>query len=195
MNTRTTLGIALLSMALFIQSCGAGPSDVAKTFIEVRDQADADAAAALFVEEPAIDHLVGTVEEYRAWLERQLAVDHRETVTDCSESPTGADVVAFCSYIFDNAWSRARGVDPFTGSSYRLRIVDGQIAEMRWAVELDEFSVEAWDLFRAWIIANHPDDEDAMYVDGAIEMPNLAPESLALWELYSNEFAATMNES
>ena len=48
-----------------------------------------------------------------------------------------------CTYMMQNAWSQAIGVGPFTGSSFRFVIADGQIRKVKHNFSLVDARREA----------------------------------------------------
>jgi hypothetical protein len=176
---------------------GVAPVDIGRSFFEAQDAWDAEAAIALFAPN-AVTNVVTEVEEYPsyfAWLE---TLDWRYTVEECKRRTVGPPVKVDCSYSYENAWTQALGVGPYSGSSMRFFIADGQIQELRNSFISDRngFSVQAWEVFREWVRDTHPENLNVMYdlgIEGrTADVPIVTPEALALWEQYTNEFVASV---
>lgn len=175
--------------------------DVAETpqgIAELLIEGDADTAVEVLATDAVVDHgAVTNAEEYAAFRDWQIAIGSLATVAECSETPTGPTVEVSCTYIHGNAWSEALGVGPFTVSRYDFVIVDGQIEEMRQTFDTSEFAPQAYQVFTGWLKENHPSDRTTMIRlrGGGGEAPILTPESIAVWEQYTNEFVAFVSES
>jgi hypothetical protein len=50
-----------------------------------------------------------------------------------------------------------------------------------------------WSNFRSFLTNNHPTDVFVMYV--VDQAPSYTPESIALWEQYTNEFVASVTNT
>jgi hypothetical protein len=89
----------------------------------------------------------------------------------------------------ENAWSRALGVGPFTGSRFTFVIDDGQIEQITHYFDFNLFAPQVFDVYVAWLTDTHPDDVDVLYdFTGAVAIVHSTPEALALQERYTNEF-------
>ncbi len=168
---------------------GDPPQDIARSFVEARDTWDAERAIALFAPDAVINDLAGTPGGYRDLLAWYEAVGWRVMVDECVVTLTGSTAEVTCTYTHENAWTRALSVGPFSGSSYRFTIANGQIQELDHTFDASRFSTQAWDVFYRWVRDNHPEDIDQMY-EVAGSVPRITPASNALWELYTNEFVA-----
>lgn len=169
------------------------PQGIAELFIE----GDADTAVELLTTDAVVDHgSVASAEEYVAFRDWQVVIGSFETVTGCSETPIGSTVEVSCTYIHGNAWSEALGVGPFDGSEWVFVIADGQIEEMRQTFDISEFAPQAYQVFTRWLGEKYPGDRSIMIRRiGNREAPILTPQSIALWEQYTNEFVASVAES
>ena len=169
------------------------PQGMAELFIE----GDATTAAGLLATDAVFDHSTATsVEEFTAFRDWQVATGAFAVVTGCSETPAGVPVEVTCTYIHGNAWSEALGVGPFDGSQWVFVIADGQIQELRQTFDFSAFGPQANLPFRIWLEDNHPVDFVLMtgsedILGGSV---TLTPESIALWEQYTNEFVASHAE-
>jgi hypothetical protein len=112
------------------------------------------------------------------------------TRLDCTErtgsGPSGT--LVDCPWTYDSDWHRALGLEPSSMQQVFL-VKDGKIHEESES-SIDDADVSlVWDSFRSWVEFNHGADVATMYDDqngGA----RLTPESIALWELYTDEFVA-----
>ncbi len=111
-------------------------------------------------------------------------------VSECQQTNVGEPVVVRCTLTHQNAWMRALGVDPRPGGSYQFVITDGKIEEV--SSEFIEFP--EWDTFTRWVRTNHNTDLFVLLADGCC-VPNVTPEAIVLWELYTNEFVAELDGS
>ena len=112
---------------------------------------------------------------------------------DCIETVAGPPAQVFCTYTIENAWSRARGVGPFTGGRFYFTIADGKIQKLTHIFDFREFSPQVWEVFRAWVRDTHPQDVAVMYdFSGGVDVPRKTPEAIALWEQHTNEFVASV---
>jgi len=175
----------------------AAPVDIGRSFIEAQDAWDAEAAIALFAPNKLATGFLTVVEEfpsYYAWLE---TLDWRYTAEECNQVAVGPPVEVTCSYSYENAWTQALGVGPYSGSSMRFFIADGQIQQLNNTfITNTGFSVQAWEVFTDWVSDTHPENLNVI-IDLGIEgrtadVPIVTPEALVLWEQYTNEFVASV---
>lgn len=71
----------------------------------------------------------------------------------------GSNVV--CPYDFHGFHSDERGLGPYSGSAYRITILDGEIISFIDLVKPEDGSaweVENWDAFNTWVRETHPED-------------------------------------
>jgi hypothetical protein len=169
------------------------PQGMAVLFIE----GDADTAVGMLAPDAVVEHgIATTVEEYAAVREWQVVTGTFATVTGCSETPIASNVEVSCTYIHGNAWSEALGVGPFDGSQWVFVIADGQIQELNNTFDASEYSPQSNQVFRSWLGVNHPGVSVSMIdLATANQVPILTPESIALWEQYTEEFVASVAES
>ncbi len=95
---------------------------------------------------------------------------------------------AICPYSAENEWSNALGVGPFAGSYFRFQVEDGEIREVVNFFAYSLYSWEAFESFLAWVETNHPQAYEGMR--SASGEAILTPESISLWERYTDEFVA-----
>ncbi len=163
------------------------PVDIARSFIEARDAWDAEAAIALLASDAVVRDEIRTVEELPALFDFLRAVDWRWTVGECTETATGPAVEVTCTYTHNNAWTRALGVEPVTGT-FNFVVSDGEIAELNHIFNWSDFA-PVLAAFTEWVGSNHLEDMDVMIASAGYV---LTPESIALWEQYTSEFVASV---
>ena len=201
-RTPPAAGAALALLVLLVAGCSStqpeGPEAVARSYLEARATWDADAALDLFADDATIDDATiafretSTAEQASAF-EFFQAVDWRETVEQCVETTSGPRSEVTCTYTFENAWTGAIGVEPITGS-FDFIIADGLIVDLTHNFNLDDFG-PVWSAVEDWLLGNHRDDAvNVMYNAGRTHSQK-TPESLALWEQYTQEFVASQPTS
>ena len=192
-------GIAFISNDGDQESLVAGeaPEGIALGFVEAVDAWDGAALRALVADDAVIDdESVATADEYLANAEFDRATGWRRLDPRCTATAVGPPAEVTCTYTMQNAWSEALGVGPFTGSSFEFVIEDGLIHEVTHDVNVNVFSVQVWDVFKAWLSDSHPDDVSVMYdFSNGYELALQTPEAVALWEERTNEFIASLADS
>ncbi|MCP3973655.1 MAG: hypothetical protein GY720_04100 [bacterium] len=194
------IGVGLFAALNAGEQAPAAPVEIAETFIDVRSPTDAATAVALLAPGAVIEHgIAGDVEGYEATLDWSLAIGDRRLAIDCTEAVfTGASAAITCAYDYSNAWSQALGVGPFSGNTFDFVIADGQILELRHTVGiLNDYSPQVWEVFTGWLTSNHLSDRLTMIrtVSDGTQFPIPTPESIALWDQYTQEFVAEIESS
>lgn len=189
-TTSASTTVATTSTEAFptTQTSQLSPTEIGHAFIQARDAHDADAAEALFASDAEIhDDYMTSASEYRSHFAWHESVGWEWRADRCSETETGPPAEVTCAYTMENAWTKALGVDPVSGGTFRFLIMDGLIQEIRHTLNVAGFG-PTWEVFQAWVRSNHPDDYHTMYLrDSAADW---TPESVALFELYTDEFVA-----
>jgi hypothetical protein len=137
-----------------------------------------------------------------AW---QDAVGIVITRLGCTEvGQYGADgAVVHCPWVYDSKWHQALGLEP-TSMLQVFFIRDGKIQEENETNSKAADVERVWVSFRSWVEENHPDDVATMYNTegedpedtqtryntGGRVNSTTTPESIALWEQYTDEFVA-----
>jgi hypothetical protein len=162
---------------------------VADSFMEAWVAGDGDVAAAMFNAHGIFsDHRMrfdgmepGTLSALHDWY-RALGWEFRNK---------GCELVSIsqtiCAYTFRNDLTRALGRKEVT-TSMVIVVVDGGIQRADDQVAFGYRGVDV--MFRVWLLGNHPDDLEHMYV-GVGASPLLDQASIALWDEYSDEFVAS----
>ena len=188
------LGVAAVAVLLRRSEDVASPVSVANAFMEARDNLDAEATLALFAADIPISD--GFIEEitayplYFAWLRTS---DWRWAVGECAESSTGdGGTLVRCDYVSENDWTRVLDHPPVSGF-LDILVREGEITGLVHTGEIAQFD-EVWDEVTAWIEANHPDFLDQVLTPDLRRPVLHHPNSIDLWEQYTNEFVASVEK-
>ena len=182
------------TLAASTSALGDSPLQIARSFIEARDGYNATAAEALFVPDAIIhDDYMESASEYHAHFAWHESADWEWRTDECSATEAGPPVEVTCSYVMENAWTKALDVDPITGGTFRFVISNGLIQEILHTLNIQDFSL-TWETFQMWIRTNHPEDYQVMYIDlpGGREAASWKPDSVALFDKYTDEFVSTI---
>lgn len=185
--------IVLLLVSNAAEDVAAAPVDLATEFVEARSQGDATGMQSLLAPDAVFrGDLVDSGEALPALADFERATGWTYDLGRCTETTTEQSFVVSCAYSWENDWSRALGVGPFSaGNQFRFVFEDGRISEVANTFNLRGLS-QAWDPFVAWLEQAHPEDV-ALMIDETFALgpiPYLTAESIALWETYSDEFVA-----
>ena len=140
-----------------------------------------------------------------AWDDQTLSQDWQRatgiviTPQGCTERtgnrPEGT--LVDCTNTYYSDWHHALGLEPSSqATAYLVR--DGKIRQSyegsnpEATADQDDVA-RVWNDFRTWVAGNHGADLPTMY-DDVNGGPRLTPESIALWEQYTNEFVAEMTD-
>ena len=191
--TLMAVGLLLLAACSTAEVEPVEPEAIARRFIDARNTRDGEAAIALFAPDAvsSSDYGIAAAEDYPALFDWFQATDWRWTVEECSVTMAGPPAEVTCPYTQENAWSRALEVEG-TGS-FDLTTSNGQILKLD-NNEGADFRTPVWGQFYGWVLTTHQEDIEVLYAAGA-GSPTLTPESIALWEEYSNEFVASVTDS
>lgn len=167
---------------------------IGRAFVEALDSWDGEAAGALLADGAVVEFLAATPEEMLTLADWYRVTGSRTDVSVCRQLGDPSTVI--CSYTFENAWSEALGVGPYTrGNTFLFTIEDGQITELTNTITTNKFSPEVWEVFLAWVEDNHPEAVPIMFDrTGPEEVPIMTAEAIALWEQYTEEFVASVTE-
>ncbi|RZV43584.1 MAG: hypothetical protein EX269_13020 [Acidimicrobiales bacterium] len=182
----------------FLASFEAADLAIAEDFITARNAHDGEAVLALFADDPFVrDDLRRDVNGEFAGFDEIDYVSSGEF-----DRVTGVELVdptceagspgrVRCTYTWANAWTRALGDDRYTGNSFVFDIADGRIESLTHTFAqgpVDGFEDHISEVTLLWVQANHPEDVPTMFNDSSFAQ---SAESLALWETYTAEFAAS----
>jgi hypothetical protein len=166
---------------------------LAKRFVEARDAWDGEGVRALVADDAVIDDFaVSNADDYLPKVELEQVTGWRYMQPECTAIVPSPPIQVSCTYTMQNAWSEALGVGPFTGSNFTFVIADGQIQQVTHFFDFSEFDPQVYAFFQAWLTATHPNDVGVMYDGGVF---SLTPESIALFEDHTTEFAASRNDA
>jgi hypothetical protein len=196
------LGAILVSAPLLFNgmaSINDSPGLVADSYMSARAEHDWEGIKALFDQEIP-ERSVEVMVDRDTWdYQRAVGLTYRNLGCErVSSGPRGS--LVDCETQVDTRVSRLLGLEPAQGL-ISILVGDGQIQRVSLAIPDDPTARpnlglivaldEAYDAFRDWIREHHPEAEDTMY-DLARSGPVLNPESIALWEQYTDEYVAEM---
>jgi hypothetical protein len=141
-----------------------------------------------------LDFAIETADDYLRGDEVEQATGWRYLQPDCTATGSVAPVEVNCTYIMENAWSRAIGAGPFTGSSFDFVIADGQIQEIGHHFDYSVFDPQVFGPFVRWLNDTYPNDVEIMFNANSATF-RLTPESIAIWERHTTEFVSSLNNS
>ena len=169
----------------------------ARRFIQARDTWDAAGARSLTADDAAIvDNrytFEGVDDVHLATAEFERIAEWRHRQPQCTATvAAGRPAVVTCTYLMENALSRALDQGPYRGSTFQFTVADGQIQEVTHDFDFSEYSLQVFDIWIEWLEEHHPGDVDVMFTsDGG----RLTPEALALWEQRLPEFISAQSGS
>ena len=167
-------------------------------FMEARDHWDGEAARALVADDAVIaDFGMATAEEYLVNAEFERIIEWRYLEPACAATDVNAPAEVTCTYLMQDALSVALDAGPYTGSSMKLVIEDGQIRNVTHDFDFSQYSDETFAVFTGWLADANPGDIDIMFVptgDGGL-VRSTTPESLALWTQRVPEFVASSSNA
>ncbi len=191
--------IAGASVLMFTRDAGpdvadAEPEAIARRFIDARDTWDGEAALALFAPDAVIsgEYGIAFTEDYPALFSWFQATDWRWTVEECTVTMAGPPAEVTCTYTQENAFSRALEVESGP-SNFDFITSNGQILKLHNNPGRGSRPPLVGQFF-GWVLTTHGEDIEVLYV-ASPDVPRLTPESIALWEEYSNEFVASVTDS
>ena len=159
---------------------------------------DGATVRSLVAPDAVIDDLaVATADDYLANTEFDQAEGWRFLQPQCTATVVGPPAEVTCSYTMEDAWSRALGVGPFTGSSFEFVIADGQIQQLTHNFDYSQYSAQVFEVFQEWLDNSHPGDADVIFATapsgGAVR--RITPEVIALTEQRTAEFVASLDDA
>jgi hypothetical protein len=196
------LGAVLVSAPLLFNGMASiddSPGLVADSYMSARAEHDWEGIKALFDEEIP-ERSIEVMVDRDSWdYQRAVGLTYRNLGCERISSGSRGSLVE-CEMQIDTRVSRLLGLEPAQGL-ISILVGDGQIQRVSVAIPDDPTARpnlglivaldEAVVVFEGWITENHPEAEDIMY-DPARSGPVLNPESIALWEQYTDEFVAEM---
>jgi hypothetical protein len=162
------------------------PEEVAVAFMEAIAEHDGGAALELFASDGRFDgsepsDAVGFFD-----LDGAIGMDY--TNRGCEERPTGFNgALFFCDFVVENEWTRALGLEAASGE-FMILVEDGQIRNLAEFIDNPRALDQAFETFDAWLEENHGGAIATMRDEsGGV---SFEPDSIALWEQYTDEFVA-----
>ena len=73
----------------------------------------------------------------------------------CTTTEVGPPARVTCTYVMEDALTRALGVGPFTGSSFEFVIADERIQEVTHNFDFSQYSPQAFEVMSDWLDATH----------------------------------------
>ncbi|MGI9584938.1 MAG: hypothetical protein ACR2N7_05050 [Acidimicrobiia bacterium] len=179
--------VLIVGAVMYWQPLGeevAAPQDLAVEFAQARASHDVDAVMATLSPDAAI-HFgpANAVEDIPLEMEWQQASGLTFTFDRCEMTgDTGSCYVLYNSAV---ATAGGYGEDVF---EYSLEIADGLIVSAE-LVELGHYSNSTWGPFSRFIVVNHQEDHDTMYMYWE-DITQVSPEAVELWRTYTAEYVA-----
>jgi hypothetical protein len=161
--------------------------EIATGFLEAFGAFDVDQARTYLADDATIASM-GANDDLRlliSWLE---ATGYEQTFGPCEEVSSSASGTSVrCAFDFHALRSGEIGLGPYTGSTFDLRVVDGEIVRVSQFWEIEEFSPQVWEPFADWVSTTYPGDTAVMYTDSTSNV-RLTQESIRLWERRTREY-------
>lgn len=173
--------------------------EIALGFVEAYGGFDAEEAITYLAPDAAILELIGSVgahqdvegtpEELRLLISLLRAEGYRQTLDSCeAHGDSASGTMVHCTFDFHLFGSDRLGLGPYTGSSFDLTVLDGEIVRAAASFEVEEFSPQMWEPFEAWVSEAYPEDATAMYDDETHTGVRLTEESVRLWRRHVREY-------
>jgi hypothetical protein len=183
----------------------ANAEEIATSFVEAYGGFDAEEAITYLAPEAAILELItsvgahqgvsGTLDELRLLISLLRAEGYRQTLDSCeAQGDSASGTMVHCTFDFHLFGSDQFGLGPYSGSSFDLTVLDGEIVRAAASFEVEEFSREMWEPFEAWVSEAYPDDATAMYDDETHTGVRLSEESARLWRRHVREYVEEVKQ-
>jgi hypothetical protein len=167
---------------------------VAESFMEAWVAGDGEAVAAMFSADAPLDGQdeMRTIPALHDWYRAVGQEFHNGGCQLLTQAVLTFQRVG-CTYTFENKLMRALGGEPVAERSV-LYVGGGKIHRYigtgPFYMGSGPFSETFVGTLAEWVLINHPDDFERMYLDGR-SSPLLDATSIALWEQYTDEFTAS----
>lgn len=174
----------------------ATPVEISEQLVAALDDRDADGVASLLA--PDAQLVVFAAREpadVPALLEWWDASDFRFEMVGCADRSTQSG--ALCTVRQTNAWSEAVGHEGVEGT-FATATDGGAISQVTYSFAVDEWSGPVFEPFVAFVRSQDPDAVDQMWIgntDTSIGAPRFTPEAIALFEQYTEAYAAAQGGS
>jgi hypothetical protein len=181
--------------------------DVVRGFLAAFGAFDAEAAMTYVADDADLRGLIDLqVPANERGLSLELALLEAQrvqlTITWCvaSQLRSGAGVV--CGFDFHAIASDVLGLGPFTGSTFRFTVRDGEIVEAAGYPNLKQFASQMRAPFAEWVAATYPRDFEVMYGRSIPQNPEgfrqvrgrPTEESIRLWRLRTPEYVEAVQQ-
>jgi hypothetical protein len=182
--------------------------DVVRRFLAAYGAFDAEAAMTYVADDADLRWLIDPqVPANERGLSLELALSEAQrvqlTITWCvaSQLRSGAGVV--CGFDFHAIASDVLGLGPFTGSTFRFTVRDGEIVEAAASPNFKQFASQMKAPFAEWVAATYPRDFHVMYNTGSIPQSpaglrqvrgRITEESMRLWRLHIPEYVEAVQQ-
>jgi hypothetical protein len=172
----------------------------ANRFVEARSGWDDDTVRALAPDAVIVDNrytFEGVDDVHLATAEFERIAEWEYLQPHCTATVAARPPVEVtCTYLMQNALTRALDTGAYRGSNFRFTLADGQIQQVTHHFDHSQYSSQVFERFLGWLDEAHPGDADAMFVtvDGDL-VGRLTPEALALWEQRLPEFISSQSGS
>jgi hypothetical protein len=180
--------------------------DVVRGFLAAFGAFDAETAMAYVADDADLRSLIDLqVPANERGMSLELALSEAQRVqlniTWCvaSQLRSGASVV--CGFDFHAIASDVLGLGPFTGSTFRFTVRDGEIVEAAAYPNFKQFKSQMRAPFAEWVAATYPRDFEVMYGRSVPTRPagfrlvygRPTEESIRLWRLRVPEYVKAVN--
>ena len=165
------------------------PVATAHRFMQAASTFDGDAALAQRSSDAVVDNVGYEAADLPMLYQAFEILDWQFVEDECTETPLVDPGTVRCTYTLENAWSRALGVEPVSGS-YDFIVTDGLITRMTHNFNYPEFSPRVWEVTMAWVSQTYSSDLDLLLDTSTppVARLRLTPEALERWEQVSREF-------
>ena len=182
--------------------------DIVRRFLAAFGVFDAEAAMTYVADDADLRWLIDLqLPANERGLSQELALSEAQrvqlTITWClaSQLRSGAGVV--CGFDFHAIASDVLGLGPFTGSTFRFTVRDGEIVEAAAYPNLKQFVSQMRAPFAEWVAAMYPRDFPVMYNTASIPQNprgfrrvrgRPTEESIRLWRLHIPEYVEAVQQ-
>jgi ketosteroid isomerase-like protein len=167
----------------------ASADEIATTYLAALAAHDAEQAASS-LSDGALT-VAGGLDGMRLQAALDVASGFQMSVDSCEQGATSTSgTLVRCTYAYHGLRSNEIGLEPFTGSAYRVMVRDGKIAAASDDIEftVNGFSPRVWEPFATWVSDTYPDDAAIMYSDSSLSDFRLTEESVSLWDRHTHEY-------
>lgn len=184
--------VLILGLGACASEAASTPQEIGEAMVTAFDDHDADTALDLLEAGAVIEVFsASTPEEFRELFGWFDALDWRFDSLECTAS--GAEQVT-CRVLQRNEWSKVVDADPVNGD-LEMTVADGQITSLAYTFDVFAWIPVTFEPFSDFVAATHPADMETMWYfndDGGIRGPRLTEDSIALFDQYSEEYAAAV---